>query len=386
MIRAKYHLMLVSGLLLILWCLQTMAQQTGSIVTKYDSVAEDLYLAGGTVQLLTDVSGDAVIAGGSVTVAKRVGSDLLVAGGAVTISGDVGDDVRAAGGTLTVAGNVGGDMVAAAGSVTLGPDATVSGRAWLSGGSVHVAGHITNELRVAAGTVVLTGQVDGDVRLLAESIEMTPTAVITGDLTYSSPNELVAAQGARIDGVINREESDMFPSGHDWGGRIVSAIVFCLSLAVSAMVVSLLFPDFSRSSILLIEHQPLTSLGIGLLVLVVTPIAIVVFCASVLGIPLGMALLALYLVVLLAGFLVALTYVGRIGFKLIGKESKQSRGSMSLSILAAAGLVLVVSVIPVLGTLALFGMLLLGVGALAAYSYRCYTRLKAENVPAPSVG
>ena len=47
------------------------AQEVGEAVRVEDAIAEDVYAAGGSVDVLSTVEGDVVVAGGRVTVAER---------------------------------------------------------------------------------------------------------------------------------------------------------------------------------------------------------------------------------------------------------------------------------------------------------------------------
>lgn len=382
MSQVRFYVIALSALALGVLSAQLVAQEAVQTVGNAWS-AEDLYMAGGRVEVLADVAGDAVVAGGTVTVTRPVHGDVLVAAGMATLTGDVGDDIRAAGGSVTITGSVGGDVIAAGGTVTLGSNSTISGRAWLSGGSVHIGSHVIRDLRVVAGTVVVTGEVDGDVKLIADKIRIEPTAVIKGNLSYHSPNEAVVDEGARIEGQIARQEIDLVKGGDSWAKSIGSALVFYLSLAVSAMVLWLLLPNASHSSVTIVRQEPLLTLGMGLLVVVVTPFVSVLLCALILGIPLGAMVFAIYFVALLVGFLVALACIGQAGFQLLGRDTEQSKTLTLLSILAAAVTVLVVSFIPFIGSLALLIMVFMGVGAVTVYSCRWYKKTQDQGVTAP---
>ena len=63
----------------------------------------------------------------------------------------------------------------------------VSGSAQLVGGEVRVAGVIGRKLWVAGAVVVLAGEVAGNVEVVAQEIEVLPTARIRGKLVYWSP-------------------------------------------------------------------------------------------------------------------------------------------------------------------------------------------------------
>jgi len=362
------------------------AQQVGPVLTQAEAVSEDVYMAGGTVQVLADVDGDVVIAGGNVTVVQRVGADVLAAGGNVTVTAKVGDDVRAAGGSVTVTGDIGGDAILAGGTVILGPGNTVAGRAWLSGGVVNVAGHVRGGLKVAAGRIVIGGAIDGDVDLFAQSIEILSTAVIKGDVTYTSPNKAKVQNGANLEGAMTHRELELPGKRARAGASFLGSFLLFLSLGVCAVVVYWLCGQTSAAIVQLTRNQLLKCFALGLLALLVTPLVVLMLMVSMLGIPLGLALLAVYLVVLLAGCLMALVAVGDAGFRRLGWDPAHNKPRRVLSILAAAGTVWILSVIPFVGSVVLLLVLLGGAGAIILEGYRRYgeSRHSSVSIPAPT--
>ncbi len=348
------------------------AQHGGLTVTKSGQVTEDVYMVGATVQVLANVEGDVVVAGGSVTIVNSVSEDVLAAGGAVTITANVDDDIRSVGGSVAVAGNVGDDVAVAGGSVSLEPGSTVGGRAWLAGGTITVAGHVGRELRAAGGEIILAGTIGGDVELYAESIEIQPSAVIKGNLSYSAPYEAVIHEGARIEGVVTRQELDLHRDfgGPGWG--LGGSLVFFLSLAVSAIVLFLIYPHVSTTVVQRLQDAPFKSLGLGLLVFFATPFVVLMLLVSVLGVPLGLTVLALYFVALIVGLLVGIIWIGDLGFRRLGKIPDESKWIRAWSIIAAAAILLIIGFIPFIGGLVFFIVLLLGIGAVKLYFYGLY--------------
>jgi hypothetical protein len=348
------------------------AQETGSTVVVRGARSENTYIAGGTVDVLADIDRDLVVAGGTVNVRQRVKADVLVAGGSVSLTGRVGDDVRAAGGTVTIGGDVGGDVVAAGGTVTLAPEAVVGGRTWLAGGKVAMAGRIARELRVAAADVSISGEVHGDVRIAARTIEILPTARITGDLAYTSLRPARIDPGARILGTVTYTRSDIAERAGRIG-RIVWALARAALLAgliVAGVVLLLLLPGFTRSAARTIASAFWASLGVGLAVLVATPVVAGLLMVTIIGIPLGLATLALYAVSLLLGYLTAAVFLGDLGARWLGRGPDLSLGGRALALILALVALALARLVPVVGGIVGPLALVVGLGACARQAYR----------------
>src|SRR3990167_2003973 len=89
--RVRFHsrsVILVVALILVSSTLY--ARVPDKAVVKRGEIKEDIYLAGGTVDVIAKVHGDVVAAGGQVTIDNEVTEDLTVAGGNVTVRARVG--------------------------------------------------------------------------------------------------------------------------------------------------------------------------------------------------------------------------------------------------------------------------------------------------------
>jgi len=382
----KVHALTRRCLLFVLLCAAfspLLAQEAGEAVRIQGALAQDVYAAGGTVDVLATVEGDVVVAGGRVSVSERVSGDVIAAGGTLSVRADVGDDVRAAGGDVTLSGSVGDDAIAAGGNVTLTPDATVNGRAWFSGGRVDVAGAVGGELKAAGGQIVLSGRVKGNALLRGRTIRILDSAIIDGDLVYHSPREAEIASGAQIRGTITHE-----PVEQTVGAAIAAvgggAILMLLSLIVTGgalflmfrLIVTggalfLMFPRVIETALTTVRAEPWKSLALGLAVFAATPVVISVLFVTVIGWLPALVIGALYLILLLVGFLTGVFYAGNLGLGRRG-PGEVTRARRLWSFVVALIVVTLLGLVPVIGQLVLLALMLLGVGALTLGMNRAY--------------
>lgn len=363
------------ALLLVLACVlpgRAAAQEAGGAIVKHGTVWDDLYLAGGDVEVQAEVRGDLVVAGGRVAVLERVHRDLTVAGGNVTVRGEVLDDIRAAGGQVRLEGPVTGDVMAAGGRVSLAKGAQVGGNAWLAGGTLEVEGDVAGRLRAAGRTIRLAGTVNGNADLAAVTVEVLPEAKVHGNLTYRSPNPARIHPGAQVDGTVIQRPIT-FVDRVARAARVafwVGAVALLLGLLLAGVVFILLFPVATRLAARTIGTDPGKSLGLGLAFLLLAPVVAVLLMATLLGIPLGLATVALYFLWLLVGFLTAVAFLGDLALQASGRES--SRTWRALFFLLALLVLGLVQAIPILGGLVLFLALVMGLGAWTLHLARRY--------------
>jgi cytoskeletal protein CcmA (bactofilin family) len=347
------------------------AQQAGPSVVVRTPVGEDLYAAGGSVEVLAEVQGDVLAAGGRVSLQAPVRGDVAAAGGTVSVSGPVGDDVRAVGGLVTVAAPVGGDLVAAGGRVRLAPEAAVAGRAWLAGGSVEIAGTVTGHVEAVGRTVRISGRVDGDVTVAAAEVEVPAGARIGGQLLYRSPEPARIDPGAQIAGGVTHRRMDVpRPAAVARRLALAAGLVAAAGLALAALVLVLLFPRTAVRAARTIGTDPWKSLGVGFALLVAVPAAGVALAATVIGIPLGLALLALYAVGLLAGFLTGIVFLGDLALRPLSRDPGAT--VRVLSVILAVAVLALLQWVPGLGAGLAWLAVVLGLGALGVSGYRAY--------------
>lgn len=354
------------------------AQYSGDSLVKGGQHEENLYLAGATVLVDADVVGDVVVAGGNVVVSRRVADDVLAAGGTLTITADVGDDVRAAGGSVSITNTVAGEVVAAGGDVTLGPGSAVGGRTWLAGGSLNLGGQIHGDVAVAGSTVILSGEFHRDVNVFAESLTLTSTAVIRGNLSYQGPQPAVLETGARVFGETLFTHSDV-----DFGQELTAhellrhqwsaaGVVFAV-LAFSSLLISLIMPRTSVRAARIAGDEWLKSILMGLVVLFITPpLAILLTFTFVLA-PLGVALFLFYFVLLILALFIGVIFLANVIFRLLSYEPGAARWKRAGAVVVAAALLSAVTLLPVAGAVIGTILLLLGLGAFTLQLFRSAT-------------
>jgi cytoskeletal protein CcmA (bactofilin family) len=349
------------------------AQSEASAGPENDVFVGDLYEAGGSVRVSRAVDGDVVIAGGTLNVSESVSQDVIAAGGLVTIAADTGDDLRLAGGIISITGSVGSDAIASGGMVTLDAASTVRGRAQLAGRMVNVYGNVDGDLSVTGGQITLTGRVGGNVRIDAESIEIEPDAVIVGNLTYASPKEVVVAEGATIEGEIERVEY-LLGEAETAGEATKRKLKTFFGLVLSATVLFLLLPQFTVTVLRHADRSLLKTLALGLAVLASVPVVILVMLFSSLASALTFVVLGLYLALLFGGWLIGVLWIGDLSMNLLGRTPGSSKWARVGSVVLAALVLLALGSIPYVEFLSVFLTTLLGIGATSLHLHKLYTR------------
>jgi hypothetical protein len=345
------------------------AQDAGHRIMKHGVVNDDVYLAGSSVAVHARVEGDLVAAGGEVQTTDTVRGDVLMAGGTVHVRGRVEDDVRAVGADVNIDAKINDDLLAAGGNVNVSPGTTVGGRAWLAGGAVDMRGTVGEGLKIAGGRITVGGNIDGDAELMGENIEILPGTVIRGNLTYWGPTEIALDKTVRVGGAVTHVDVDAErPRQPALAGLRFGMFT---TLAVAAVVLTLLFPGFTVETARTVLTAPWKSLGLGLAMLMTTPLVMLLLFISLLGIWLGLALLALYFLLLLGGVLTGMLSLAELGLKWRRTPENKRRWRIG-AIVVVAALLWLICLIPGVGPVVMFALLVFGLGALTLALWRGY--------------
>jgi hypothetical protein len=320
--------------------------------------------AGDQVVIEGTVNGDAYVAGGLVEVDGTINGDLLVAGGQVNISGTVSDDVRAAGGNIQINGRVGKNISVAGGSIAIGKSGSVGGGILGACGNLSVSGTVARDARVASGAMSLTGTINGNLDFSGDNLSVLQGSKIGGNLSacVKKKEHVDIAQGAVL-GKVDITTQEMRPLQHILGlrpFRFWVKIVWALTLLLVGLVFAFIFPKQLRNLGLTINQNPGNSFLWGIVGLILIPIASLILLITIIGIPLGLLALTMFLWML---YLTQLTLGVFVGHRLFGIQEKKG---WNLFWAFTVGLVIVqaLTFIPYVRFFVVLAGLLFGLGAI----------------------
>lgn len=327
-------------------------------------IAGDYFGAGGALEPGMAVEGDAFIAGGQVALRVPVGGDAVMTGGTINIAERVGGDLYAGGGSVSIDATVAHNARVAGGRVHLTRRGRIDGKATLTGATIDVEGAIGPQLSAFGETVTLDGEVHGDVTVAARKLNLGPGARIDGRLTFRGPTPANIHPQAVISGGVNHvlfrfEHEKLQPMARAmaWAG----AAAFTGGLFLVGLLGIVLMPQLTAGTAGTVRSRPLSSLGLGFALVVCVPVAAIIIMATLIGIPLGFALLLSYPVLLMFGYLTGLMSVSDGIAGLLSHGWPPDKG-IRIALLAVAlfGMLLLTNV-PIAGWI--LGPLLMCIGA-----------------------
>lgn len=348
-------------------------------VAPGETVDDDLFTGGSqTVTISGHVTGDAYAAGETVYVNGSIDGDLIAVAQQVIVDGSVGGNVRAAGASVTINGTVGRNMTAAGQHVSVTSNGRVGGSLLAAAQTIDAFGQIGRGVTVGGGTLQIDGQVGGPVLARIQTLTVAPTAHLASSLDYQAPDEAAVPAGT-VTGAVNftptpRQAPAPEPVLNglfDLGGLAM----LVGSFLVGALAIVLLPRPAARAAELGRQH-PWQSFGVGLVVFLCLPIAALVVGITIVGIPLALCMIALYVVAMFLAWPAAALVLGL-------KLSQLVRPQQPLPVLGslAIGMIVLhlVTHVPFVGPLVAFCALVFGLGVLAQMLRR--TQRQAVDQP-----
>jgi hypothetical protein len=329
----------------------------------------DHFAMGGLVNLTEPVVGDAFLAGGHVNIASEVSGDLVTAGGEVSVGGSVGDDLYAAGGNVKVDAMVAGNARVAGGEVEIGPATVISGVTTLTGGQVEFDGDARGDLQASGGTVRLNGGVGGDAEVRSNDLVIGPGTRIAGKLVFFGPQPPVVPEGAVIAGGVEFNETQASHYVEDTREPVretvswVGSVLWFAGVFVAATLFLLVFPGFASRAADAIGREPWRVLGLGLAILVCVPFLTVILLITIVGIPLALLVVPLYLLLLFLGWVTAALFVAHRGLAVARPGRPVTIGWRLFALLLALVALSALRHVPYVGGLAGLVALVAGIGA-----------------------
>jgi len=343
----------------------TSRQGMKTVILPAGEVHEGWYFAAGDHVIIDGtVNGDVYAGAGKVDINGTINGDVLVGGGVIDIAGRVSDDVRGAGGNIRISGTVGKNVSAAGGTIEVSRSAVIGGGLMAAGGTVHSAGTVKKDAMVASGTAEFSGVVEGNLDVATGQLAVVQGARVGGNLTAA----LDAKEHARIDsGTVKgsvtiklREEKE----AHHILGISPWRFWFKLLWMGGLLLTGLVFFLLARKTF--VEYTSVAkrkfgmSLVWGLVGVIAVPIAAIILCITVIGIPLGLILLAAYCTVMYLSQL----GLGLLAGNLIFKTDEKKGWILYWAFAVGTILFQLLTFVPILGLLLMLASLLLGFGAL----------------------
>jgi cytoskeletal protein CcmA (bactofilin family) len=196
----------IIALILVFMLAGPLAQAQG--VIHLEDSKGDNYLWGEELKLFGKSKGDVLAIGRSIEVLEGyVDGDILAAAERLILEGPVSDDAYLLGEEVVINQSISGDVIAVGKEVTVAKSSKISANAKLVGETVNLAGHVIGDVRIVAKYAYVSGIVEGQLTVDAESLIVKKDARVQGGVIYNGPTKAVVDDRAQIELKENADEA-----------------------------------------------------------------------------------------------------------------------------------------------------------------------------------
>jgi cytoskeletal protein CcmA (bactofilin family) len=261
-------------------------------------VKNDLIVVADRAQIDGDVDGDLIVASQYITVNGHVKGDILAFGQEVRVNGPVDGNVRVWCQAVSLNSSIAKNAMVFSQAVELDSKATIGGTMTVATGVAQLNGKIGGDVLATADLVGINGLMGRDVTARSERLNIGPTGQVEGHTKYIGRQQPEVSTGAKLASPIEITYLKRGPN-YSQGAYYWHQVLFWGAGFLLGLVILLLAPGFFFDvSQACKKIGP--AMGFGVLFLIATPIAALVVCFTIVGLGVGLPMLALYAIAIYA--------------------------------------------------------------------------------------
>jgi hypothetical protein len=243
-------------------------------------------------------------------------------------------------------------------------------------GPVTVAGNVTGDVVAVNGNVVISGTVDGTVTTIAKRAFVRSGGHVGGDIQYGDKKPDIAP-GAQVSGDVTHENWDDISTGVQWLVWFVLWIAVTISTLILGLALLAFAPRAAAAAVRVSRERTGAACAWAAGLFFGVPILAIIAMVTVLGLPLGIALLLAYLPLTMVGYVTSCWLFGEIVGRKRGWGPKRT-------FLVGWGAARLVALLPFAGGLLWVAASAYGLGVLLLAAWYSSRPERAERpTPAP---
>ena len=347
-------------------------------VSKDEIIKGDIYLSGERVRIEGTVEGDVFAAGKDIDIDGHVKGDVISAGRYLQLRGTVDGNIRSAGNTAVISGTLGKNMTWFGDAVTVDSTGKVGGGITMFGGTLAIDGHLNRDILFFGEEINVNGSVGGGIREKGNMLIVGPNAQVDGAVKFEGNKPAEIAPGAKLASPVEFKQMERKRDYRE-SNYYVWRVIWTAAFILFGMVLFLLAPGFARETISSAERYG-APIGLGILVFFGVPLAAIIACITVVGLPLGVLTLAFWMLMLCCAEIVVGAVIGNL---ILGRATDTwgMIGRMALGFVIVRIVYTPLAQVHVLGLLAALGIWMWGMGAISLALYQRLQPVITPNMP-----
>ena len=331
-------------------------------------VTNDPIATGRSVKIEGTVEGDLIVFCQNLTMNGHVTGDIIGFAQFVRIKGQVDGNVRVFSNLTTLAGRVTKNVSSFSQTFELDSKSEIGGSLMFFTAMGTLDGRVGRDLIGFGAEHRLDGFIGGSAWLKGERLTIGPSAEIVGKTKFTGEKQPSVSDkaklGSPIEVTIVKHRPNYASPSYYWRQTLRWGAAFMLGL-----VVVLLMPGFLRDTMSEGNRYGL-SLGAGVLSLVVTPVAAVIACITIVGLALGLVSILAWVTMIYAAQVFAGAFLGQ---KMLGPA--ETTGALVGRLAVGLLVIRVATMLPYAGV---FAWLLVAVYGFGVFTLAIVKRSRPE--------
>ena len=343
---------------------------TEIISVETGEIVDDTLIAfGRVVRIDGDVTGDLIVFAQTIEIAGSVRGDVFSFGRTIEVDGGVGGGFAGFGQMIRIGDAIGQSVYGFAQSFRSGRDAAIDGDLFAFGEDINVGGSVARNVTVFGNTFTLSGEVRRDVTFGGRLAAVQSSASIGGDLDVGLPagDNLALDSSATVGGetIVDVHEPSREEDGMLSAWTIALTALWLAAAFLSGMLLLWALPALRRVPLDNLGGI-LSSAGVGFLILTAMPVLSAVLAVTLIGLPTGLVIAAVWALGLYVSKIVVAHFLGNT----LLRPKRQDPRSLVLPLLLGLVLVLIAVSLPYVGWVINLLLVVLGLGAMGQALYR----------------
>lgn len=340
-------------------------------LAKEESIDGSLYAASNNITIDGDINGDLIAAAQTITINGRLEGDLIAAAQTITVNGEINGNVRVASNNTTLNGKIARNVNFIGNTLIIGQEAEIGWDILTESINANIMGLIGGSVYGDGDNIILSGKIAKDFYFgnghKMKNLAISPEAKINGNLYYNKDTQVKLGDQASVAGNIYPLET---PERKDsLTPRLWSFTYFLFASFIIGLILITLSKKFVLNLNNILKEAPLASLGWGSLIFLATPAIAILLLLTIIGAPLALILITVWLLALWVGKIFTAIFIGSEIMKKITKE-KYSEKNLLVAMIIGIIILRVLFIIPAIGWIISLLATCLSLGAIITYLRR----------------
>ena len=333
-------------------------------LSPQETIDGNLYAASNNITIDGEIKGDLIAAAQTITINGRLDGDLIAAAQTITINGEINGSVRLMANNASINGTIARNVNFIGNSLLIEKSAKIGWDVMSGAINTSIAGIVNGNIYVNGKSLILSGSLGKNLDFQGDKesiITLSPEASINGNLSYPDSAKLLIKDGSKVSGQIIQTKKSQNKKSNNYLSTLIYKIL-------AAIIIGLILIGPGKKIVLrlgnIIKTQSLSSIAWGLLAFLVTPTLSLILIFTIIGAPLAILTILLWIIALYLGKVLSALILGKEISKLFYKNKEER---LLIPLIIGVIISWLLFSIPIIGWMISLIATCLGLGSLTIY-------------------